>query len=151
MSVGHSFILILLSLFKTQKVFAQSRSLLWSPPCSAVEQQLRRAPYPHYCVGQTATTAIAISSNTITTSIPGKDETTLRLLPSSFTIGLLQLNSSSESCSSSQLRQIFPRAYPVQAPPPVSLHADDLNSNMDTNPTLVEQLFLFLTLQINFF
>lgn len=116
MSVGHSFILVLLSLFKTQKVFAQSQSLLWSPPCSAVEQQLRRAPYPHYCVGQTATTAIAISSNTITTSIPGKDETTLRLLPSSFTIGLLQLNSSSESCSSSQLRQIFPRAYPVQAP-----------------------------------
>lgn len=47
MSVGHSFILVLSSLFKTQKVFAESRSLLWSPPRSAVEQQqLRRAPYP---------------------------------------------------------------------------------------------------------
>lgn len=47
MSVAHSFILILLSLFKTQKVFAQSPSLLWSPLRSAVEQQLQRAPYPH--------------------------------------------------------------------------------------------------------
>lgn len=76
MSAGHSFILTLWSLLKTHKGFAQSWSLLWSRPCSAGEQQLKWAPHSPYFVGQTATTAIAISSNTITTSIPGKDETT---------------------------------------------------------------------------
>lgn len=118
MSGGHRFSLLLWVLFPAVEslpkdgVDSQHRRSLQGLSRALPGAPLEQLPWQGwgYPVGQSATTAMAMSSSTITTSIPAGDTTRVSLLPSAFTNGFLGLNP-----SLSQLGRIPPAGPTVMA------------------------------------